>query len=83
MALAGGKAGAAECDALIERHVVADLSGLADHDTGAMIDEQTLADTRGRMYLDPGYRSRHERDRAGKHRHLRCVQRMRDAVGEQ
>ena len=40
VALAAGEAGAAERDALVERHPVADLGGLADHDAGAVVDEE-------------------------------------------
>src|SRR3954452_8941140 len=44
VAVAGREAGAAERDALVERHVVADLRGLADDDAGPVVDEQALAD---------------------------------------
>ena len=73
MALAGGKARATERDTLVERHVIADLSGLADHNAGAVIDEQALADARGWMNLDPGHGSGHQRDRAWQQRDFRCV----------
>ena len=39
---------AAERDALIDRHVVADLGGLADHHAHAVIDEEAPADLRAR-----------------------------------
>ena len=62
VALAGGEAGAAERDALVERHVVADLGRLADHHAGAVVDEQPLADSRGGVDLDAGERAREHRD---------------------
>ena len=48
VALAAREAGAAERDALVHRHVVADLGGLPDHDAGAVVDEQPAADAGGR-----------------------------------
>src|SRR3546814_14792229 len=45
---------AAEGDALVERHVVADLRGLTDHDAHAVVDEQPLADPGAGMDLDAG-----------------------------
>ena len=44
VALAGGEAGAAEGHALVHRHVLAHLGGLADHDAHPVVDEQRLAD---------------------------------------
>src|SRR5688572_3480028 len=44
MALARRPRGAAECDAVIERDVIADLGGLANHDAGTMIDEEPVTD---------------------------------------
>ena len=38
-----GEAGAAERDALVERHAVADLRRLADHDARAVVDEEVAA----------------------------------------
>ena len=52
MALARRPRRAAERHAVIQRDIVADLGGLADHDTGAMIDEEALADLRRRMNVD-------------------------------
>ena len=57
VALAGGEAGAAERHALEERHAVADLGRLADHDAGAVVDEELAADPGGGVDLDPGRRS--------------------------
>ena len=44
VALAGLEPGAAQRDALIERHVVADFGRLADHDAHPVVDEQPVAD---------------------------------------
>ena len=63
VALAGGEAGAAERDALVERDVVADLRRLADHDAVAVVDEEPVADLRGRVDLDAGERAGDERER--------------------
>ena len=83
VALAGLEARAAERDALVHRHVVADLSRLADHDAHAVVDEQPLADLRRRVDLDPGQRAREVRERARRHRDAGGVQRVRHAVHEQ
>ena len=56
VALAAREARAAERDALVHRHVVADLGGLADHDAGAVVDEEAAPDLRGRVDLDAGAR---------------------------
>src|SRR3546814_7188509 len=50
--------GAAERDALIDRDIIADLGGLADHDAETMIDEEVPADLRARMDVDRGDRKR-------------------------
>ena len=50
---------------------------------GAVIDEQSLADLRRGMDLDPGQRPRAHRDRARQQRHARLVQRVGDAMGQQ
>ena len=44
VALAAREPGAAERDALVEGHPVADLGRLADHDPGAVVDEEVVAD---------------------------------------
>ena len=54
MAFAGRPGRAAERDAVIERHVIADLGGLADDDAGAVIDEEAVSDRRARMDIDIG-----------------------------
>ena len=44
VALAAREPGAAERDSLVEGHPVADLGRLADHDAGAVVDEELVAD---------------------------------------
>ena len=83
VALAAREAGPAERHALVERHVVADLGGLADHDAGAVVDEERVADPRGRVDLDAGQDAARVGDRVRHDRHAGLVQRVRDAVGEQ
>jgi hypothetical protein len=39
---------------VVERHVVADLGGLADHDAQPMVDEEPSADLGAGMDLDAG-----------------------------
>ena len=67
-----GAARAAEGDALVERHVVADLGGLADHHAHAVIDEEAPTDLRARMDLDAGEEAAevaHEAARGQRPRH--------------
>src|SRR4051812_35760134 len=52
------RAGAAESDALVDGHVVADDCRFADHDAHAVIDEQTFADLRAGMDFDAGQPAR-------------------------
>ncbi len=54
VALAALEAGAAQRHTLVERHVVADLGGLADHHSCAVVDEQRLPDLGGRVDLHAG-----------------------------
>ena len=83
VALAGGKAGAAERHALIQGHVVADLGGLADHHPHPVVDDEARADLRRRVDLDPGHRARERRDQPRQQRHAGAVQRVREPMGEQ
>jgi hypothetical protein len=53
MSLAFLFSSAAESHALVQRHIVADDCGFADHDAHAMIDENALADRCSRMNFDP------------------------------
>src|SRR5580704_3434419 len=48
------EAGAAERDALVEQHVVADLCGLADDDAHAVIDKEATPNLGARMDFDAG-----------------------------
>ena len=54
VALAGVPGGAAEGDAVIEGHVIADQGGLADHDAHAVVDEEAATDGGTRVDLDAG-----------------------------
>ena len=54
VAFPGVAAGTAERDAVIDRDVVADLGGFADHHTGRVVDEQPGAEYGARMDVDPG-----------------------------
>ena len=56
MALAGLVAGAAKRDALVERAIIADDSGLADDDAHSMVDEEPSADLGTRV----NFHTRHE-----------------------
>ena len=76
------EAGAAQRDALEQGHAVADLGRLADHDPGAVVDEEVAPDARGRMDLDPGHDAARVRQQARHERHVGLVQRVRDPVRE-
>ena len=60
----GGEMAGAEGDGLVDTHIVADDRGLADHDAGAVIDEETRSDAGARMNVDSGPRMRDLRDQA-------------------
>ena len=75
VALAGLEAGAAERDALVHRHVGADLGRLADHDAHPVVDEQPVADPR----RAGGSRSRSARARRRRARAGRAGRRRRRA----
>ena len=53
MSLLSFGAGAAQCHALVEMTIVADLRRLADDDAHAVIDEQPFADLGAGVDLDP------------------------------
>lgn len=54
MSLSPFEARAAERDALIQQHVIADLGRLTDDDAHPVIDDNSPADPGARMYLDAG-----------------------------
>src|SRR5262249_58982002 len=68
VALLAFQARPAEGHALQQGDVRADLGGLADDDTHAVIDEETRAELRGRMDLDARDEPRHVREEAGRDR---------------
>ena len=47
---------------MIEGHIIADLGGLTDHHTHAMIDKQTATNLGRRMDLDPGQKTIEHRE---------------------
>src|SRR5687767_12874940 len=49
VALFFSQTGAAECDALINSHIIVDLRRLADHHAHAVVDKKTPADLSSRM----------------------------------
>src|SRR5438093_4934315 len=80
MALAAGEAGASQRHSLVERHPVADLGRLPDHDTGAMVDEELTADVGRRKYLDPGRDAREIGKQARDQGHAGLLERVCDTV---
>jgi hypothetical protein len=81
--LAPREAGAAQGHALVDRHVVAHLGRLTDHDPHPMIDEQPPPDPGSRMDLHPRHRCRTERNDSRQQRHTGRKQRMRNAVSQE
>ena len=65
-----------ERDALIDLDAAADLTGFADHDAGAMINEKMVADRCAGMDVDAGAGVRPLRHHPGNQRHLQPVQDM-------
>ena len=53
----GRRVGAAQRNVLVDRDVVADLGAFADH-AEAVVEEETLADLRTGMDVDPGQETR-------------------------
>src|SRR3546814_4269872 len=72
--------GAAERDALIDRDIIADLGGLADHDAETMIDVEVPVDLRARMDVDRGQETRQVIDEAREEEQPRLAQSVRDAA---
>jgi hypothetical protein len=66
---------------LVEPHVVADLGGLADHDAGAVVDEEAAPDPRARVDVDAGPVVGMLRHHAWQDPHPEPLQLVRDAVG--
>ena len=83
MAFPGVLTGAAEGHALIDRAVVADFRGLADHDGGAVVDHHAFADLGGGVDLDPGDEARSLADRPRRERMPLLVQGVRRPMEEQ
>ena len=83
MALAFIPRRTAERHAVIERAVVADFSGLADHDAHAVIDEKTPADLRARVNFDAGEKAANMRDHARKPAQALAPEPVREPVDQQ
>ena len=73
MTLAGRPRRAAEGDAVVERHVLADLGGLADDDAGAVIDEEPPSDAGAGMNIDVGQKAAEPTTAAGPESASRCA----------
>ena len=80
MALALLAARAAQRDALVQQHVVADFGGLADHHAHAVIDEEAAADGGAGVDFDAGEKAADLRNHARQQRHVPAVQPVRQAV---
>jgi hypothetical protein len=79
----GPPAAAAEGDAVVHGHVVADPGGLAYHDRGRVVDEQPPPDAGAGMDLDAGQPSGELGQYARQQRYPPTVQAMGHAVGPQ
>ena len=82
-ALLARRPGAAEGHPMIERAIIADLGGFADHDAHAVIDEQAAADARPGVDLDPGQYPPDMRHEAAGQIPAVLPQPMREAIIEQ
>src|SRR6185312_17184819 len=71
---------AAERDAVVERAIVPDLRGLADHDTHAVVDEDAAADDGAGVDLDAREEARHVRREAREPAQSPAPVRVGDAV---
>lgn len=71
---------AAERHALVDRAVVADLGGLADHHTHAVVDEHAPPEGCARMDFDAGHETRQLRDEAREPAAPRLPARMGEPV---
>ena len=83
VALALVQTDAAERDAVIQRHVVADLRRFADDNAHAVINEKAVADFCARMNFDPGDAARKLRQPSSQQFQIVRPQPMRDAIRPQ
>jgi hypothetical protein len=74
------QARASQRDALVQQHVVADLGGLADHHTHAVVDHDPAADRGAGVYLDARQPAAQVRDEPGEQVEARPVQPVGDPV---
>src|SRR5688572_11283967 len=70
----------AERHALVERDAITDDRGLADHDAGAVVDEELAADRRAGVDVDAGPPVRVLGDEARQQRHVERIEDVRDAM---
>src|SRR5579859_6759559 len=71
---------ASQSHTLVEGHIVADDTGLADHDPHAVVDEEAAADLRPGMNFNSGQQARDLRKPASKEKETVVPQPMIDAV---
>ena len=83
MAFARRPRRAAQCDAMIERDVIADLRGLADDHASAVINEEPVADLGARMNVDIGQEAAKPRQQPRRKPPAGPPQTMRDAMPDQ
>src|SRR5262249_34915468 len=83
VALALVPGGAAQGHAVVQRAVVAELGGLADHHAHAVVDESAPADLRPRMDLDAGEEARAGRSKPRQPAQFHAPEGVRQAVDEQ
>ena len=69
-----------EANTLIELHMLADLTGLANDHASAVIDEEVRADLRPRMDVDASAAMRPLRHHARQQWHLGLIQPVRDTL---
>lgn len=74
---------AAQCDTVVNGAVVSDLSGFADDDTHAVVDEQPFSDGRTRVYLDARAAAGVLRDHTGEKLMVMAVKEFCDSMIDQ
>src|SRR5579862_339955 len=82
VALAFFAAGAAERDSLVEQDIISDLGGLADYDSGAVIDEEASADGGAGMDLDSGEEAAGLGDHSRNERDAPAIEPMGEAMSQ-
>ena len=80
VALSGTQTRASEGNALVQRHVVADLGRRADQDAHAVIDEEPAPDGGRRVDLDTGRKAHDVRKKTRQQRNAHAIEKVDDAV---